>query len=221
MTRYLDKDLKGYMEDDYILDILNESPDCDNFASQRWLKEMPAKRMIYSDLYGKLLNSKGKRILDVGGDFSSLSKILLKNHEYELIDIMVHGGKEDIKEYEKKYGTFWVGTDWYSFNVEKKYDVIICNDLFPNADQRVEFFIEKFKPYCEKLILTLTAYDTDRFYVVNRVDAEEQLTIKPWDSYQIDMILSRVVEEYNPIGEIIKLKDSLYSNSRKVYKLIL
>lgn len=224
LRKYTKEDLDKYMEDDYIIKMINSTPECDLFASQRWLKQMPAKRMIYSDVYGNLLKSRGQRILDIGSDFCGMSKTLLQNHDYEIIDIMIHGGHGDIQRLERQHGKFWVGTDWYTFNVNKRYDIIICNDLLPNADQRLEAFIDKFLPHCDKIVTTLTCYDSDRFYEVTRVDAEERLTIKPWTSELTDSTLARTLSRhcrnYTSLIPSQNEEDScLFENERIVYRL--
>ena len=137
---------------------------------------------------------------------------------------MVHGGHEDIQKLSEQHGKFWVGTDWYTFNVSKSYDIIICNDLLPNADQRLEAFIDKFLPCCDKLIMTLTCYDSDKFYEVTRLDAEERLTIKPWTSELTDLTLARALSRhcrnYTSLIPNQNEEDSrLFENGRIVYRL--
>ena len=97
-------------------------------------------------------------------------------------------------------------------------------DLIPNADQRLEAFVDKFLPHCEKMILTLSCYDSDRFYEVQRIHAEERLTIKPWTSELTDLSLARVLSRHRRIYKSLILnqddKDScLFKNERIVYKL--
>ena len=55
--------------------------------------------------------------------------------------------------------------DWLSFNATGQFDVIIANDVFPNVDQRLVLFIEKFLPATQEIRLSLTYYNELRFYM--------------------------------------------------------
>ena len=59
----------------------------------------------------------------------------------------------------------------------EKYDLIIANDVFPNADQR-ELFLIKSLPHCKKLRLTITIDNDENFYTAKRLDGNEILTQK-------------------------------------------
>ena len=107
--------LQKYMEKDWILDMLVE---CEhekdkNVRTHKWLKCMDNKRMIYSIVYGDFLNNKNRkqRILDVGGGYTSLTKKMLSNSDYYLLDFMAHGGQEVIDELQQKksFGLMKIG----------------------------------------------------------------------------------------------------------------
>lgn len=219
MKLYTKKDLGKYLENDWILKEINKYPKDDIFVSQKWLKEIPAKRMIYADVYGELLKTKGKKILDVGGSFCGLSRILVKNHDYTLIDIMAHESQERIKKVESEIGKFWVDSDWLDFEIKTNYDLIIANDIFPNVDQRLGKFIKKFIPYAKSIIITLTCYEEDRFYKVKRIDADEIFTIQPWTSSITSLVLTEALGQQVPVLE--KTRESVFKNGRIVYKVIL
>lgn len=214
MKIYTKKDLDEYLKNDYILEKLKSYKEFDDFTSQQWLLDMPAKRMIYHDIYGDLLAKKNKKILDVGGGFCGLSKILMENHKYTLVDTMVHDDHDKIRATESQGDPFWANIDWYEFEPTGEYDYIIANDLFPNVDQRLNLFIKKFKPFAKKMIMTLTYYDNDRFYKVKRLDADEVLTIQPWNSAITSMMLGERLPDAS--GEL-----PLFNNGRYVYKKIL
>ena len=108
ISAYSKQDLENYLKDDWILREIKKYPEDDIFMSQKWLFDIPAKRMIYADVYGDLLKTKGKKILDIAGGFCGFSRKLLTNHDYTLVDIMTAGCGEKLKEIEKEAGkSFW------------------------------------------------------------------------------------------------------------------
>lgn len=219
MNPYSQTDLDSYLKDDFILTGLKKFPDDESYVSHRWLQEMPVKRMIYADVYGDLLRSSGLRVLDIGGGFCGLSRYLIDNHDYTLIDIMAHDSHDSLSKVELDNKKFWFNGDWLTFEPTGTYDVIIANDIFPNVDQRLNLFLNKFKPHAKKIIVTLTCNDYDRFYVVKRVDAEEILTMVAWTRDITSLVVS------NFMGKKINLLKSddggsLFKNGRLVYKFI-
>lgn len=212
MHRYSQADLDLYMHTDDVQRELDKFPADAHFASHEWLLKMPAKRMIYADVYGNLLKEKGKRILDIGGGFCGLSRTLIENHDYTLVDNMYHDPHEHMNGVIAECGDFWSAKDWLDFVPNGEYDYVIANDLFPNVDQRLEMFLNKFKPYAKKIVVTLTAYDNDRFYKVKRLDAEEVLTVVPWSTTMIEFVVEKKADSEGA---------SLFPNGRQVYKLVL
>lgn len=215
--------LDNYIGNDVILRLMNEmsQPDDTFFTSHRWLLESPPKRMVYFYLYGDLLEptQEPKRVLDVGGGFSSLSRILIKNHSYILLDIMVHDRHKDLQAVEVLYGkSFWENSDWFRFNSLEKFDIIIANDLFPNVDQRLAMFIEKYLPLCHEMRLSLTYYNTPRFYYAKRIDADETLCFLAWDGEQVKHVLTKFLSRLDqPEFELLLSPlPSLFANKRQV-----
>lgn len=222
LHRYTNADLEKYLANDSVLAQLEQLSDYQNFATHNWLVSMPAKRMIYQDVYGELFESSGKSVLDVGGGFSGLSTVFAKNHDYTLLDIMAHN-HEDIERTAANVDMKWVQTDWFAFTPEKQYDYIIANDLFPNVDQRLAMFVKKFKPFAKQLIITLTCYEADRFYITKRVDAEEVLTMKAWNWGMTRYALSEVLPETLsnlPVSFPAQTEPYLFANGRDVYKIV-
>ena len=79
--------LEEYKKNDWILELLNkEEEEADTeVRTHQWLKEMDNKRMIYSDVYGDLLKEcRELSVLDVGGAYTSLTKRMLENVDYNL-----------------------------------------------------------------------------------------------------------------------------------------
>ena len=219
MNPYTKKDLDKYLKNDWVFKKLENYPKDKTFTSHKWLLDIPAKRLIYEDVYGELFQSKNKKIIDIGGGFCGLSRELVKNHRYTLVDILTHENHGRIKKIESEVGKFWVDSDWSDFKLKGKYDIIIANDIFPNVDQRLEKFIKKFKPHTKKIVLTLTCYEEERFYKVKRIDADEIFTIKPWTSSITSFILKETLGSKAPV---LRKTDnqSIFKNGRIVYKVI-
>lgn len=189
------------------------------FISHQWLLDSIEKRMIYDYVYGDLLKSSGKNILDVGGGFCSLSCELAKKHEYSVLDIMAHDDTAALELLNTEHQRdVWIGTDWCDFQIEKKYDIIIANDLFPNVDQRLEMFLDKYLPYCNEMRLSLTYYNNDRVYKVKRVGADEIFHMVAWDNVRLLRSLEKyknLIEGYNT-KVLLDNPPSIFRNGRQV-----
>ncbi len=231
MIVYTKKMLSDYLENDWILELLlNSETDADRqVRTHQWLKEMDNKRLVVSQVYEDLLcsedtaRSKKKIVLDVGGGYTALTGKMLANHDYHLLDFIAHGGQETIRKAEKDCGKkFWIDEDWMDYDISQTpCDVIIANDIFPDVDQRLELFIEKYLPYCKEMRLVLTFYNEPKYYRAKRVDDAEVLTFLSWDGeitgmklkkYE-DRILDTTVEE---LEELKDIRESIYWNGRQV-----
>lgn len=218
--------LKEYMRDDIILKSLNENADAEDekVRTHQWLKSMDNKRLVYSCVYGDLFESgQEKRILDIGGGYTSLSKRLLLNHKYYLLDFIAHGGNDVIEEIEKRYSKdFWINMDWMSYEIDKNpCDIVIANDIFPDVDQRLELFIEKYLPYCKEMRLVLTFYNKPQYYRTKRVDDSEVLTFLSWDGEILGMKMKKYLGEIidttaEELVSMAGMSDSIYWNGRQV-----
>lgn len=214
--------LDKYLTNDVIIQKLGCASKSDaGFLSHKWLLNSPPKRMIYFYVYNNLLqpNKSKKKILDVGGGFCYLTKLMLQYHEYTLLDIMVHDNHSDLFNLEKSINrSFWQNVDWYDFLSEPFYDIVIANDLFCNVDQRLELFLEKFLPVCKEIWVTLTFHNTPRYYIVKRVDAEEIMTVIAFDGVRVKQSLDKFSDHLiDPDFDLFSEKnDSLFSNNRQV-----
>ncbi len=87
-------DLAAYLKADRIASLLRkwERPGADAFASHRWLRTTPPKRMIFDEMYGDLMfENRGRlRVLDVGGGITALTRLLARRHDYYLLDYFAH-----------------------------------------------------------------------------------------------------------------------------------
>lgn len=215
---------RKWAESDFIFRLLNTTAtneEDDHFASHKWLLESLPKRMIYAHIYGELLSgsAKARSILDVGGGYSSLTRLLVKNHGYTLLDILAHDPPELLEVIQRSLGRdFWVNSDWYEFQPEAYYDLVIANDLFPNVDQRLELFLQKFMPICQEIRLSLTYYNAPRWYKVKRVGADEVFHIMAWDGAQLKRILEKYVDRIQEpqLDLLLQNPPSLFANGRQV-----
>ena len=214
MFKFTTIGLEHYNKHDVILELLEKEMD-NEFTSQIWLKTSIQKRFMYYHMYYDLLmgySSIPLSILDIGGGLCSLTKKMIKHNNYTLLDIMAHDSSL-INE------PFLIKEDWSDFNsLNKRYDLIVSNDLLPNVDQRLELFINKFLPVCKKLRLTLTYYNDRRSYKVKRLDADEILTIIPWNGNQVKEILLKYPNRIIlPDFSIFSTEDkSIFANNRQV-----
>ena len=200
MIRFEEKHLLAYAANDTILELLHaeEQPGDSEFSSHRWLLESLPKRMIYRHMYGDLLAPSAQRfrILDVGGGFTALSRLLAKLHDYSVLDIMANDDGKLCNIAGDTLCQSWIEADWLSFQPVCPYDLVISNDLFPNVDQRLSKFLERYIPFCREIRLLLTYHNDPRWYKVERCDGDEVFHMLAWDGLQ----LARVLEPY--VGRI-------------------
>jgi hypothetical protein len=210
--------VEGYQRDDWVQNLV---PAESGLVIDRWLLASAAKRAVFSALYRDIVASSQKqRVLDVGGGVSSLTPRLCHGCDYTLVDILAHGGRDELRGWEGEFGQkILVEGDWYdSLNGEASYDVIIANDLFPNSDQRLELFLERALPLAAEVRLSLTFYNHPRFYMCRRIDADEFLWLLAWTGRQAAAALERfadcvIAPDFSAFeGD----QGSVYSNGRHV-----
>jgi hypothetical protein len=194
----------------------------EDLTCQKWLLTTPAKRMIFDRLYGDLIDGSTnlkRRILDVGGGLTSFTRHLAKMQNYDLVDLIVHDGPSAADVMETEVGRRFIARrDWLSFNATGQFDVIIANDMFPNVDQRLVLFIEKFLPATKEIRVSLTYYNELRFYMTRRLDADEVFCMLAWDGEATARALRKFTHRI--IGVDLKLfstmGSSIFPNGRDV-----
>ncbi len=224
MKTFNDLDVKEYMKDDWILHLLQKEANAEEneIRTNIWMNQMENKRMVYANVYGDLLREKsGRRVLDIGGGYNSLTKILAQNSDYTLVDFLAHGGNEYVKKVSAEYQINWIAGDWYEINLDADYDIVIANDIFPDVDQRLEAFIDKMLPRCKELRLVLTYYNNPKFYLTKRTDDSELMTFLSWDGEITALKLRKYLEraENTSPEELENMKNdfsSIYWNGRQV-----
>lgn len=212
----------NFSENDWILERLatvSEQVD-ERLTCQKWLLESAAKRAVYAELYGDLLESRGLRVLDIGGGFTGFTRELASRHRYALVDMMAHDG-DATERLRGLLGENLRAEDWASGTDEESYDVIVANDLFPNVDQRLKLFLKRFLPRTRNLRLSLTYYDDERWYTTKRLNAEEILTMVAWDGAQTRAVLSKFEDRIvnGNLELFARACESAYPNGRAVCTL--
>jgi|GEM_PF-1531385 len=181
LTRHM---LDEYLSRDTVSALLDSHSGAQDEAltCQKWLRDTPPKRLVFEQLYGDLLSDGPRmRILDIGGGITALSSVLAKRHDYHLVDLMAHDDMHAAKAIEDRAGRAFIHqSDWYEFLPKGNFDVVIANDIFPNVDQRLALFVERFTSCSTQVRMSLTYYNTPRFYLTRRVDAEEYLCLLAW-----------------------------------------
>jgi len=215
------RDLDAYdLLGDPVLRLLREAeqPGDAPMSSQRWLLDSLPKRMLYWRLYGDLLSEcEGLSILDVGGGYSSLTRVLADRHDYTVLDIFAHDDHTRVAALDAELGGVVVFGDWFRVPPERIFDVVVANDLFPNVDQRLELFLELHIPRCRELRLSLTFHNTPRFYETRRVDGDETLFVLAWDGDQLARALARACPALDgPLDDLPEAVESLFANGRQI-----
>ena len=213
----------NFAQPDQIAAILPTAP---KLTIDRWLKDSNAKRYLAQAIYGDLLHGPhGRSVVDIGGGVSSLTPLLVQNGQYVLVDVLAHDGIEEARAIEAKYDRkIVVQDDWYiALNERLACDVIIANDLFPNVDQRLESFITRAIPLASEIRLSLTFYNSTRFYLCKRIDAEEILCMLAWSGEQVAAVLKKFIDRIDDKGLSLLEGDggSPFANGRHVVLLTL
>lgn len=216
--------LNEYMQRDSIAELLaSNDPGMDAaLTCQRWLMDSPVKRFICAELYGDLLQSsedREKYVVDIGGGLTSLTRRLASQNRYQLIELMAHEKEETISRFKRDIDYDFISvSDWHATTLDGPIDVVIANDLFPNVDQRLELFLDKILPICREVRLSVTFYNSPRFYLTRRIGAEEILCVLAWNGAMIKNALEKYkVRIERPDFDLFDAKsDSVFPNGRQV-----
>lgn len=209
---------------DFDLDLFNPNFEESKLICDKWLSESVAKRYIYNLIYSDLIDHKIRyNILDIGGGVTSFTPKIIESNEYTLCDLLNHGGKDILSSYLSKGQSIIIEDDWMSLLPRlsgKKFvfDFIIASDIFPNVDQRIDYFLDKFLPYTKQIRMTVTFFYQQKFYKVKRTDAEEILFMKSWDIDDVKRFLLKYKNRIINFDEKIlsSSNNSLFKNGRQV-----
>ena len=218
------RDLEAYASNDWVGRLLEEErlPGDEVLTIHQWLAGDGAKRAIFAQLYGDLIiPDAGRRVLDVGGGVSAATRALARAGEYRVLDLLAHGGEELAASVAQARGRdVVIGGDWlrYAETTSEVYDVVVAADLFPNVDQRLALFIEKLLPRTRELRLSLTFYNSSRYYLCRRLDGDEVFCMLAWDGEQTASVMQRYRSAIiQPDFSLFSTSEpSLFANGRQV-----
>jgi hypothetical protein len=215
-------DLQNYLASDPIaaMTATLARPADAGLTCQRWLDTSAPKRLVFERLYGDLLRGERRlRVLDVGGGLTSFTRELARRHDYVLVDLLAHDA-EHAGAFCEMFGRFRLHvSDWYAYEPDSDFDIVIANDLFPNVDQRLPLFLARFLPRTREMRLSLTYYETPRFYLARRLDGDEVLCMLAWDGALTRAALEPFAGRIrDPSLELLTAREneSVYSNGRQV-----
>lgn len=181
--------------------------------TDRWLMESPAKRYIYDLMYGDLVGKKQEiSVGEIGPGPGRSSLWVTEGRESVLID-----SHPDFSSENGIHGDW--STSWSHLNECR---LVIANDVFPNVDQRLLHFIQLFLDSSAREVrITLTFFKDIREYLVKRVDAEELLTFKAWQPFEIKSVLNEAFPDERATIEqtFLRLPNSIFPNNRLVIML--
>ena len=169
-------------------------------------------------MYGDLISlSKGRKVLDIGGGINMLQKKIASKNQLTVVDLLSHDDKDVAARYCSANNINLVCKDWLEyFEVEeKKVDLLIACDLFPNVDQRLKVFLNYAKKTSKEVRILLTYYD-DRYYHVKRVGADEQMFVKAWSDTEIKDCLLKFIGKAKNIEVHLDKNESLFRNGRYI-----
>ena len=204
-------DLETYYRNDWVLGKLSNLPRPLK-SSDVWLEKIPAKRLMFDQLYHDLINSKSGKILDIGSGNTDLLPKVLSHLDVEFLDPAF-----EITNNQKFHRESWDRT--LLLTNKFQYDVITCNDLFPNVDNRIFKFLELVLPLTLKLRMTLTAHSSEKLYHLRKTDGEELF----WNAWDKDILLYKLTRFFNidiANNAFFNLENSeLFDDKRTVYLL--
>lgn len=149
-----------------------------------------------------------------------MTKVLAAHSDYILLDFLAHDSAEEMESLEKEIGRqIWVNQDWYEYD-GGEFDIVIANDIFPDVDQRLELFINKYLPRCKEVRLLVTYYNEPRYYTTKRIDDTEILTFLSWDGEITALKLKKYLNQLDiselELNNMKTDKSSIYHNGRQV-----
>jgi hypothetical protein len=167
-------------------------------VSNNWHVQSAWKRALGSLVYGDLMDGPRRKILEVGGGLSGITWHLARAHDYSLVELATHEGQRDYEFVEAEVGRpFVTFGDWGQLPAPVPQDLVIANDLFPNVDQRLDAFLDKYLSAAREMRLTLTYYE-NTVWQVRRITSGETLTVKPWGLRDVTRTLDRLAEVFGP-----------------------
>ncbi|RDD63567.1 hypothetical protein [Ferruginivarius sediminum] len=213
--------VEAYLQEDDLAGLLDEvsSEQDERLVCQTWLRKTAPKRLIFRELYGDLLNQGGRGVLDVGGGLTALTRLMAERNTFELVDLLAHDDQATVDSFLARTPDLAISrTDWLDYEIKHDLDIVVANDLFPNVDQRLEMFLEKFLPRCQEVRLSLTYYNEPRSYLTRRLNGDEILCMLAWDGALTARCLAKfgAAQSQAEVDLLQRNDDSAYQNGRQV-----
>jgi len=210
--------LDSYLVSDRVMELIRSQEGLPPTTCTRWLMEQSPKRLAISRLYWDLLTEvEGLRVVDVGGGLSVFTPLLADRHDYVLVDPLdldEHAVAEEV--FATTSDVCWMPIDWAELEPEPC-DVVIANDLFPNVDQRLRMFVDRWRPVSSELRLLVTYFIEPRWYRARREGADEVLTVSAWSKSDVETFLA----ECDHVDVVLPEPRSIYGNGRQCLDLLL
>lgn len=199
---------------------VNRNPELSELGCNKWLIESDAKRYIWRLLYGAIPTN-SLRVLDVGGGVSAMTCYLAEEYAYSLVDLLAHDSPTVVSTLVSKYPFEFYHSDWCALPVFAS-DVVIALDIFPNVDQRLSDFLVWAQARARNIIVLLTFYPYPRSYLTRRIDADEYLTFRAWDSNDLSNCIRNLYGATNCDSAIATAlaSKSLFSNERRCIAMV-
>jgi len=184
-------------------------------TQDNWIKKSIEKKYLFNFFYNNKIFLH-KKILDVGSGSALIRKFLIKKNQLDIksIDFEINFKNN------KKNKIIDFDNDFFSLKkkgmLEKHYDAIFANDIFPNVDNRLEEFILTAKTLSPNLILSITIHPYNKFYYCKIIKSGEIITYAPMNKEKILFILKKfknnVVNKsiFKFLNNKIKIKKRLY-----------
>lgn len=222
MIRLLDsKALESYAETDRIGKLLELHEDAAEagFGCQAWLRDNIQKRLVADLVYGDALASQGSAYLDIGSGLTTLQRLIGGSNSLRLAEKMAHDPAGHLASFRALAPQVEVFEgDWFEDNEKGQYDAVFASDLFPNVDQRLSMFLDKYLPMTSRIIMSLTFYNTPRFYETRRTNADEFLYVLAWNGRMLETELKPYEGRLAGFrsGMFSEFNDSIFPNGRQV-----
>ena len=177
-----------------------------------WLLEDRNKFRISSYCYD-FIQVRAKHVIEVGSGLNRFIPSISSKVDYTILDPLYSYQPVQASRMEN-YGVEVIQQDWYGINTAKfKNKSLICMDLFPNVDQRVERFLNICQ-CSQNFIITLTINDSGKFYPCKRLDGDEVMTVSPWTSQMMNNLFYA-----KGLPTINIQKTNLFDNAREILVL--
>lgn len=181
--------------------------------ADEWLVQDRVKFAISAYCY-EFAERKKAPAIEIGAGLNRFITALSSKSDFAIIDPLFSYSEKQIVRM-KKSGVKIFREDWVECDLSMFSNrTLLCLDLFPNVDQRVERFLRLILEHFTNFVVTLTVNDSGLFYLCKRLDGDEIMTVSPWTSSMLNALL---VSLNMPTVQIVPT--GLFGNGREVVLL--